>query len=1192
VNEPKPEDLAIIRQVTASPRYFIEEILGETLDAQQIPLVEEFPYHRKIAVKSGHACFGLGTRFLMYDGTEKSVEEIRGGDVLMGDDGKPRTVHGLTRGRETMYRITYTDGTQYVHNESHVLCLVAMASHYVYKTGDVAEISVRDFMAWCREKRRRHGGFRVGVEYSKKYLPIPPYLLGVWLGDGCESTSDFAATEPEIIGELSRYADSIGCEFRPMKNGRNWLMTNGRLRGVGSHFPNPWLALLRSLGVFKNKHIPRDYMTSSRGQRLELLAGLLDTDGSASCSGAYDLVQKRKSLSEQIMTLVRSLGGRATMRPKFVSTTFKTGHHVEGTYWRVYISGVPEIPCHVKRKATTKRSVLVNHNPSHVGIKSIENLGEGDYYGFTVDGNHRILGADFMVLRNSGKDFLAARLALWYKIVHQPSIVVTTGPTDRQVQHIVWGEIRAAYRKARCPLGGQLLPVESMLRDPEDEKNYMIGFTARDDSSFQGLHSENVLVVVTEAQGIDPRIWPGIESLLSAPNAKLLLIGNAIFVPESPFYAAFTSQRGQYANFTLDSRKSSYCSKEYIEDIRQTYSEGSPMWQARVEGIFPTDVADTLIPLGWIERAQEAFKADETSNEVSNNTLGCDIARQGGDHTVFYQGTGDVFRCVHDVQGQDLMQTVGEIAKRINGGIPARRVRIDDTGLGCLVPGTEVLCESGWKKVEDIKKGDLIYSKDERGKVALGTVASVDKREGVEILESGGYEFSATHLVPHKARPEQPWQLNSWCTVISRRECYLDVEFPWEGRHPELLFPARRIKMPHGGVKEAYPEQKMSGAGLMRFLGWFLSEGFVATSGRQEYIGISQSKDSRWNEDIESALLECGLRFNRTLSGGREYCYKVWNMPLVCWLKENCYSPGDGRGVYRKRAPQVVHLATPEMINIFLNEFLKGDGLLHKGARNYSTSSVFLRDDLQLLLFKTGHYGTIRLHCAQGSTGKIDGRIITRKADNWRVAEWHGCSRTLPLEKIIRRIGDVYYLSVNSPSRLIFCRLKSGRILWTHNGGVSDRLRELKHEIVAINFGKRSTDPETLFNARTEMFWGLRERFREGRIKISPQDSRLARDLSVLKSRMTSKGQIQLEEKSRTRERLGYSPDRADALALAAMEDGMAFGLESSGEPGAGLFEYVGQLARKNREEISVAGRSPGKLSEAVVKTPLTEVTR
>lgn len=440
---------------------------------------------------------------------------------------------------------------------------------------------------------------------------------------------------------------------------------------------------------------------------------------------------------------------------------------------------------------------------------------------------------------SGGKDFLAARLALWYKIVHQPSIVVTTGPTDRQVQHIVWGEIRAAYRKSRYPLGGYLMPIESLLRDPENEKNYMIGFTARDDSSFQGLHSENVLVVVTEAQGIDPRIWPGIESLLSAPNAKLLLIGNAIFVPESPFYAAFTSQRGQYANFTLDSRKSSYCSKEYIEDIRQTYSEGSPMWQARVEGIFPTDIADTLIPLGWIERAQEAFKADETPIEVSSS-LGCDIARQGSDHTVFYEGKGEVFRCVHDVQGQDLMQTVGEIAKRINGGILARRVRIDDTGVG---------------------------------------------------------------------------------------------------------------------------------------------------------------------------------------------------------------------------------------------------------------------------------------------------------------------------------------------------------------GGVSDRLRELGHQIVAINFGKNSTDETIYRGSRSEMFWGLRERFREGRIKISPQDSRLARDLSVLKSRMTSKGQILLEEKSRARERLGYSPDRADALALAAMEDGMAFGLESSGEPGMGMFEYIGQLARKNREETSVAGRSPGKLSEAVVKTPLIEVT-
>jgi hypothetical protein len=303
-----------------------------------------------------------------------------------------------------------------------------------------------------------------------------------------------------------------------------------------------------------------------------------------------------------------------------------------------------------------------------------------------------------------GKDFLGPRLGLWYWITHFPAIVITTGPTDRQVQQIVWGELRTAIRKSKFPIGGNLMPAASRLSDPEEPKHYMLGFTANDPSAFQGYHEKNVLVIVTEAQGINPLMWPGIESLMTAPNAKLLLLGNAIYEPGSEFYEVFTRKADHYACITLDSEKSSHCSAERIQEWKEIYGEDSPYYLARVKGIFPTDASDGLIPLGWITRAQERFQASDAARQSRDwhedpepliRTLGVDVARYGTDHTIFYEGRGNRFTCAIDRRGQNLMETAGSIAGFISGGIPAPHVRVDDTGLGGGV--TDRLQEQGFR---------------------------------------------------------------------------------------------------------------------------------------------------------------------------------------------------------------------------------------------------------------------------------------------------------------------------------------------------------------------------------------------------------------------------------------------------------------------------------------------------------------
>jgi hypothetical protein len=99
--------------------------------------------------------------------------------------------------------------------------------------------------------------------------------------------------------------------------------------------------------------------------------------------------------------------------------------------------------------------------------------------------------------------------------------------------------------------------------------------------------------------------------------------------------------------------------------------------------------------------------------------------------------------------------------------------------------------------------------------------------------------------------------------------------------------------------------------------------------------------------------------------------------------------------------------------------------------------------------------------------------------------------------------------------------------------GVVDRLRELGfRQVQGLNVAERARDPERYGSRRDELFFGLRERFREGDIQLTVRDERLGAQLTALRYGYTSRGQLQVESKDELRRRGLPSPDRADALAL------------------------------------------------------------
>lgn len=99
-------------------------------------------------------------------------------------------------------------------------------------------------------------------------------------------------------------------------------------------------------------------------------------------------------------------------------------------------------------------------------------------------------------------------------------------------------------------------------------------------------------------------------------------------------------------------------------------------------------------------------------------------------------------------------------------------------------------------------------------------------------------------------------------------------------------------------------------------------------------------------------------------------------------------------------------------------------------------------------------------------------------------------------------------------------------------GGVTDRLKEQKVEVLAYNAGATALDKEQFLNRRAESWWLIRELLKKNELDLPP-DNKLAADLTNIKFSYTSKGQIKLEAKEDIKKRIGRSPDRGDALAIA-----------------------------------------------------------
>src|SRR3989338_7213087 len=378
-------------------------------------------------------CMSPETDIMMYDGSIKKIKDIEVGEKIMGDDSTCRNVLSVCSGEDEMYEIIPTKGESYKVNSRHILslkcstnpCIIwckkrqtfnlrymnkdkIIEKKYSLKTygtvekaektaqeakekigktnGDVYDVSIGDYFKRSKYWRANTKGYKVGINFDVQKVDIDPYLIGYWLGD-CDSNSEMITTsDEEILNYANKLNDYDMCfKFRGNYN-YNGMERKDGVKYTGS---DKFLNFLRQYNLLENKHIPHIYKCNSREIRLQLLAGLIDSNGSLQ-RGCYNFIQKSEKLGDDIVYLCRSLGFACYKTKCEKMCSNGDNSQVRGIEYRICISGegLEEIQVILERKKSKPRQEIKNALMTDIKVKPI---GRGKYNGFQLDGNQRFL---------------------------------------------------------------------------------------------------------------------------------------------------------------------------------------------------------------------------------------------------------------------------------------------------------------------------------------------------------------------------------------------------------------------------------------------------------------------------------------------------------------------------------------------------------------------------------------------------------------------------------------------------------------------------------------------------------------------------------------------------------------------------------------------------------------------------------
>lgn len=312
-------------------------------------------------------CLMKGEKVLMYDGTIRKVEDIQLGDLVMGDDSTPRTVLETHSGKDILYKITHNDSQSYIVNSHHILSLMFSNENKQIKHNSYKK---RYRVNWFDKNTYTVVQTSFSYKYKNKdqvYNKVRQFLI--------EKNGDYKVDIP-----IRDYL-KLTCSQKTSLLGYNAVVEFQETSF--SQSPYTFGYNLGQLEYPSQTGIPNEYKINSKQVRLEFLAGLIDACGIL-INNKFELDLENELVSDFIY-IAKSLGFDAKY-----------------TNGKIVLSGnalytIPTLNP-TKRSVNQNTDIISTVNTSPI---TVEEIGEGDYSGIELDGNHRFILGNFIVTHNS-----------------------------------------------------------------------------------------------------------------------------------------------------------------------------------------------------------------------------------------------------------------------------------------------------------------------------------------------------------------------------------------------------------------------------------------------------------------------------------------------------------------------------------------------------------------------------------------------------------------------------------------------------------------------------------------------------------------------------------------------------------------------------------------------------------------------
>jgi LAGLIDADG-like domain len=349
----------------------------------------------------------INTSLLYQEEKEITIGACSVGDQIYDESGNLTTIIGkYPQGIKPVYKVTLLDGREILCGLEHNWFVKDRLTKKKNKTcvkttKDLLENYKRVRPSWGHRKNSFEFRYSLPnnepVKYSEKKQLLDPYFLGLWLGDGSNYYSKITSVDTEIIDYLYQYAASIGLQIT-VDDVDTFMITSGK-QGGRQNQRNIVHSFLKEKQLYQNKHIPHEYLYGSIEQRMELLRGLMDSDGSCDVTGSIEFSSSIPKLAEDFYKLCRSLG--IVLSKKIRKTSYKKN----GV--KISCKDTTKFTLYTDKKVfkLSRKLEKIKCKPKYkdwVGICNIEYIGDSETTCILVDNeSHLFLTDNYTVTHNS-----------------------------------------------------------------------------------------------------------------------------------------------------------------------------------------------------------------------------------------------------------------------------------------------------------------------------------------------------------------------------------------------------------------------------------------------------------------------------------------------------------------------------------------------------------------------------------------------------------------------------------------------------------------------------------------------------------------------------------------------------------------------------------------------------------------------